>query len=127
MLRPAIPSSLILATILTPICTPLAADPVTCVRKTNDWGGFADKNAFASWYPDTIYFERASAEAHKTNRVRFSKGYEIYQSSRYKLSDEIVWEMLPKGPLFAMKRQKAGFQQTRPVKYGCDAQPKDLL
>ena len=100
---------------------------VECARMTNDPAGFIDMAVFESWFPKKVYFEPEYAEPYKTNRVRFSTGYEIFNASRYRLAEELIWEMLPNGQTFGRKRQESGFQSTRGVKYICDQTPSEVL
>ena len=109
------------------ISTSASAADVVCNRKGDNWSGFVSKAAFESWYPKTIYFEPSAAKTHKTNRVRFSKGYEQINGSYYTISSDIIWELLPNSQLIAQKAQKGGFKATVPVKYKCDQTPAQIL
>lgn len=105
----------------------VASADIECHRKTNSTAGFVSVRAFNAWFPKTIYFHNMSAVPEKTDRLRFSGGYERHDGVRYALAPQITWEMLPDGRLFGMLEHKAGFVLVRPVRYLCASTVKKIL
>ena len=104
-----------------------AVADVECTRSTNSWSGFSDRKAHDSWYPETIFFKVENAQKRERNRLRFSEGYAVDDLGAFRLSPELIWEMLPNGQLFGKFEQKSGYVQITPRKYVCSMDVADVL